>query len=66
VTKVTAAWDVDIEKIGVQQQPGEKASEMPSQQTSLVWWHVPVIPARQEVQGQPKAKSTIQINQKGL
>jgi hypothetical protein len=46
ISVIPATWEVEIGKIAVRSQPGQKVSEHPYptfQQGSQVWWCVPVI-----------------------
>jgi hypothetical protein len=45
---ISATWELELRRIVVQGQPGQKNSKTLSQPTILVWWHTFVIPAKQE------------------
>jgi hypothetical protein len=46
---IPAAWEAEISRIMIQDQPEQKISETPSQQTSWAWcWYMPVIAAMEE------------------
>jgi hypothetical protein len=42
---IPATWEAVIQKIVVQDQPGQKVSK---HQTNQAWWHVPMISAEGE------------------
>jgi hypothetical protein len=46
---ILTTQEVEMEKISVQGQPGQKVSKTPSQSVIHAWWCVPVVSAMQEV-----------------
>jgi hypothetical protein len=55
---IPGIWEVEIRRIMVQNQPREEVSNTPSTQTSQTWWYIPVIPATQEAQDNPRPRLT--------
>jgi hypothetical protein len=45
---ISATWEVEVRRIMVSGQPRKKITETSSQQTSQVWYYMPVVPATWE------------------
>jgi hypothetical protein len=58
VVYLPITWEVEIIRISVQDQSGQKVSKAPYQPTKQAWWHLPVIPATWGAEAEePKAEA---------